>query len=132
MKRKNGLFLWLFIILITVIISILGIVIDSGLMIYYQHELDMATEAASVATISAYDRALYESEMKVFIDVGDAQRAAQEYLNQNFKRAKISKVTALADNTIKVETEYEHDFVFMRLFGFNTLILKSECTTIGG
>lgn len=132
MKRKKGLVLELFILLMPAIIAVLGLVVDAGLMMYYQHELDMSTEAASVATISAYDRPLYDSSRKVRIDPMDAKEAAIHYLKDNFSQAKITSLEALSDNAIKIKTEYTHNFVFMRLFGFDSIVLQSECTTIGG
>lgn len=132
MKRRKGVILELFILLVPVFVALLGIVIDAGLMLYYQHQLDMATEAASVATISAYDRPVYEATSKVRIEQKSAENAARDYLRVNFKEAKIKTVESINEYTVKVSTVYVHEFVFMRLFGFEEVVLESECITIGG
>ncbi len=131
-QRKKGVVLGLFILLLPVIVSLLGLVIDAGLFMYHQQKLDMATEAASVATISAYDRAVYASTRAVVIDPVSAEAAAQQYLTSNFSGAKIESVTALDASTIKVRSHYTHEFVFMKVFGVARAELYSECITIGG
>ncbi len=132
MKREEGSVMIWVIIILPVILAVVGLLIDGGMILYYQTQLDMATEAASVSTISAYDREAWNAENKVRINNDEARISAEKYLTENFKEARVEKIDYVSDSTVTLETTYIVKMVFTKIFGVTEVEIKSSCTMIGG
>ncbi len=132
MKKRKGNIMVIFVMMLPVLIGIVGLVVDGGLVFYYQTQLDMATEAASLATLSSYNVPLYDTTGAVELGLEVSRSAAIAYLDQNMKAAQLLNITVEPKNTCTIETQYEFKYVFMVIFGLKSVVLKSTCTTIGG
>lgn len=132
MKREEGSVMIWVIIILPVILAVVGLLVDGGMILYYQTQLDMATEAASVSTISAYDREAWNAENKVRINNDEARVSAEKYLTENFKEARVEKIDYVSDSTVTLETTYTVKMVFTKIFGVTEVEIKSSCTMIGG
>ncbi len=117
-----------------VLVALAGLVIDGGLLIYQRIRLEAATEAAAMATVEAYDVAIWEEHGIVELDPYWAEIHARNYLNINLPEAILEscEVNPFKKNQAIVRSKMEVNTVFMRAFGIEKRTIRTLVRSIGG
>ncbi len=115
-----------------VIVALAGLVIDGGLLLYNEMRLEQATVAAARATRNAYDVVLWETQGIVELDPYLASKIAKEYLAYNLPEATVEscEVRPPKKNEAIVKTKVEVETIFVKIFGIDKKIVRSEVTGI--
>lgn len=112
------------------ILTVVGLVLDMGIMMLRDQQLDSATDAAALAATDAWDRDAWMWDGQVIIDPVRAEGLAQEYLEKNIPDARITKVRVNPSHRVHVETEMVVPFFFLRILGWEEKPVESYSTAV--
>ncbi|EZH65394.1 hypothetical protein DH09_17350 [Bacillaceae bacterium JMAK1] len=94
-----------------------GLLIDGGMTIYHHTKLSSAVDAATVATLDAYDRELWEESGEISLNDNEVRAIATRYLTQNMEEASIRNLTIDASrNRVTLEASATAPLFFMAMF----------------
>jgi Flp pilus assembly protein TadG len=96
--EEKGIAVALFALILPVCFVIAGLVIDGGMLAYKKLKLSAAVDAASLAAVNSYDKAIWNAENRIVIDSGAVSDAANKYLAANMEEARITEAS-IEENT---------------------------------
>lgn len=120
---------WL-VLLLPVLITFMGLVLDGSLLFLRSQMLDAATDAAALAATGAWDRDYWLWHGKVRLDPAGAASRAHDYLDKNMPEAKLVQVTISPANRANVRTKTTMPFFFLRIIGWKEKTIESYATAV--
>lgn len=120
---------WL-VLLLPVLITFMGLVLDGSLLLLRAQMLDAATDAATLAAIDAWDREYWRSQRKVRIDPAGATSRARDYLAKNMPDARLEQVTVNPANQVKIRTSTTVPLFFLRIIGWKEKKVESYAAAV--
>ncbi len=132
-KDENASVLILTVILLPLLIGMIGLIIDTGYIMYQKALLESSTEAAGKSTILlAYDKEIWNLSHTVVVDEALARSEMEKMLKRNFDNAQLISLTVKNNNMISVKTSVDVEFYFMKIFDFKKKTLEVNQVFSGG
>jgi len=129
-KREAGWVIAWLVVLAPLLLSLLGLVLDGGILMLRSQALDAASDAAALAATDAWDRDYWKWNGRVRIDLGGADSMARQYLARNMPDARVVQVTVSSSNRVNVRTEAKVPFFFLRILGWKEQTVQSFSTAV--
>lgn len=120
---------WL-VLLLPVMITFMGLVLDGALIFLRSQMLDAATDAAALAATGAWDRDHWLWHGKVRIDPDEATRLARDYLRRNMPDARLVEVKVQPANRVTVRTQSTAPLFFLKIVGWEQHTVESYSSAV--
>lgn len=129
-KTESGYVVAWLVLLLPVMMTFMGLVLDGALILLRSQMLDAATDAAALAATGAWDRDYWLWHGKVRIDPAGATSRARDYLDRNMPGAQLVQVTVNPAHRVNVQTTTRVPFFFLRIVGWKEHTLTSYSTAV--
>lgn len=129
-RRQEGFAVAWLIVLLPLVLTFMGLVLDFGVIFLRSQMLDSATDAAALAATDAWDREYWKWYGQVRIDPNTAASKARQYLAQNMPDARVVQVTVSPANRVNVRTEATVPYFFLRILGWKSQTVESFSTAV--
>ena len=131
--RQAGVTATLLAVMMPMIIAVLGLCVDGAIVIYHRIKLETSAEAATMSSIAAFKRDLWDEQRVVELDEAKGRAIAMEYLERNVKGAKLVKykVTPERRNECSAEVEMQVPLFFMKAFGYSEATIRAHSMATG-
>ncbi len=125
MRRAHpGQALLLVVLLMTLLLSLIGVMVDGGILLVHRRELQNTADAAARAGAGWLDEGAYRSSggRRVVLHPVSARAEAERYLDLKDTSGRVSvgreKVTVVATQDV--------DLAFLEMFGFRTVRVRAR------
>ena len=112
-------------ILMSGLVSVVGLVTDGGIVFSQRRDLQNAADAAALAGAMQIDEAAYRSSGKVVLDQQAAKQAAAEYLQDE---GDLDYTVQVSPTGVEVSASRRASTSFLRLIGINGVDISATAS----
>lgn len=127
-SNEKGFTTTFFALLIPVILGFIGLCADGAMVAYYRISLNATTDIAVISAIDSYDRDAWFNHGRIILREDISRIIINDILDNNLPGARLTsiRIDPAKPNEIAIETEYDVNLFFLRIFGIDIKPISSS------
>ncbi len=123
-QARRGQALLLVVLLMTLLLSLIGVLVDGGILLIHRRELQNTADAAARAGATRLDEGTYRASggRRAVLRRVNARAEAERYLDLKDTRGRVS----VGQDTVTVVATQDVNLAFLEMFGIRTVEVRAR------